>query len=192
MEDTLVEVRSSAARAIADRKELDRKLDAVARERDEWDQKAELAVRKNRDDLARAALAERARVEERVSALKAQHEQVDDGLARLKEDIGRLEEKLADAKARQKGLVMRHQTASNRLEVRKRIHENRIDDALVRFEQFERKMENIEGRVEAFDLGHKKDLRQELSSLENQESIDAALADLKKRIGSAGADGQKS
>ena len=76
MEDTLVEVRSSAARAIADRKELDRKLDAVARERDEWDQKAELAVRKNRDDLARAALAERARVEERVSALKAQHEQV--------------------------------------------------------------------------------------------------------------------
>ena len=192
MEDTLVEVRSSAARAIADRKELDRKLDAVARERDEWDQKAELAVRKNRDDLARAALAERARVEERVSALKAQHEQVDDGLARLKEDIGRLEEKLADAKARQKGLVMRHQTASNRLEVRKRIHENRIDDALVRFEQFERKMENIEGRVVAFDLGHKKDLRQELSSLENQESIDAALADLKKRIGSAGADGQKS
>jgi phage shock protein A len=182
MEDTLVEVRSSAARAIADRKELDRKLHAVERERVEWDEKAELAVRKGRDDLARAALAERARIEERVAALEAQHKQVDEGLARLKEDIGRLEEKLADAKARQKALVMRHQTASHRLEVRKKIHENRIDDALVRFEQYERKMENIEGRVEAFDLGQKKDLSRELSDLAHEESVEAALADLKQRI----------
>jgi phage shock protein A len=192
MEDTLVEVRSSAARAIADRKELDRKLKAVANERDEWDDKAELAVRKGRDDLARAALAERERVEIRVAALKSQHQQVDEGLARLKEDIGRLEDKLADAKARQKALVMRHQTASHRLEVRKRIHENRIDDALVRFDQFERKMENIEGRVEAYDLGHKKDLRQELHGLANEESIEAALSDLKQRIGADDSQGQAS
>ena len=192
MEDTLVEVRSSAARAIADRKELDRKLKTVASERDEWDDKAELAVRKGRDDLARAALAERERVELRVAALREQHQQVDEGLARLKEDIGRLEDKLADAKARQKALVMRHQTASHRLEVRKAIHENRIDDALVRFDQFERKMENIEGRVEAYDLGHKKDLRQELHGLANEESIEAALSDLKQRIDADDSKGQAS
>lgn len=192
MEDTLVEVRSSAARAIADRKELERKLNAIARERDEWDERAELAVRKGRDDLARAALVECARVEERVGALKAQHTQVDEGLARLKEDIARLEEKLGDAKARQKALVMRHNTANDRLQVRKRIYENRIDDALVRFEQFERKMENVEGRVEAFDLSQKKDLRRELTDLEHEETIEAALADLKKRLGSTNADDQTS
>ena len=126
--------------------------------------------------------AERARIEERVAALEADYVAVDAGLAKLNEDIARLEAKLADAKARQKALVMRHQTASHRLEVRKKIHENRIDDALVRFEQYERKMENIEGRVEAFDLGQKKDLSRELSDLAHEESVEAALADLKQRI----------
>lgn len=182
MEDTLVEVRSAAARAIADRKELDRKLGGIARERDEWSAKAELAVRKGRDDLARAALAEVAKVEERMTALEAQHKQVDEGLGQLKEDIVRLEDKLADAKSRQKAMLMRHETASKRLEIRKHIHEHKIDDALVRFEQFERKMENIEGRVEAYDIGRRKDLRSEFTSLENQESVEQALVELKKRV----------
>jgi phage shock protein A len=184
MEDTLVEVRTAAARSIADRKELDRKLAAVERDRDQWDRKAELAVRKGRDDLARAALAESARAQERVELLKKQHGQVDKGLKRLKEDIQKLEEKLSDAKMRQKALIMRHQTATNRLDVRKHTHEDRIDDALVRFEQFERKMEYVEGRVEAYDLSEKKDLRREIDSLESAESVQAALDDLKKRLGS--------
>ena len=184
MEDTLVEVRTAAARSIADRKELDRKLAAVERDRNQWDQKAELAVRKGRDDLARAALAESARVEVRVELLNKQHGQVDNGLKRLKEDIQKLEEKLSDAKMRQKALIMRHQTATKRLDVRKYTHEDRIDDALVRFEQFERKMEYVEGRVEAYDLSEKKDLRREIASLESAESVQVALDDLKKRIGS--------
>jgi len=182
MEDTLVEVRSSAARAIADRKQLDRKLGGVKAELADWDHKAELAVRKNRDDLARAALAERAKVSERVGLIKKQHGLVDEALARLKEDIVRLEEKLTDAKTRQKALVMRHQTASDRLEVRKHTHETRIDDALVRFEQFERKMENVEGRVEAYDLSPTRDLRREFTSIQGDESVEQALADLKQRI----------
>ena len=191
MEDTLVEVRSSAARAIADRKQLDRKLEAVRAELAEWDHKAELAVRKERDDLARAALAERSKVSERVEIIKHQHGQVDEALANLKDDIVRLEEKLTDAKTRQKALVMRHQTASDRLEVRKHTHETRIDDALVRFEQFERKMENMEGRVEAYDLTPTRDLRREISSLENDESVEEALADLKQRIRAGEDSGQQ-
>jgi phage shock protein A len=182
MEDTLVEVRSAAARAIADRKELDRKLAAVARDRDEWDRKAQLAVTKNRDDLARAALAERTRAAERVEALQAQHEQLDEGMARLNDDIARLEEKLADAKGRQKALVMRHRTASHRLDVRRQIHENKIDDALVRFESFERKMEDMEGRVEAYDMGLPKELDREFRTLASEETVEKELAALKERM----------
>jgi phage shock protein A len=182
MEDTLVEVRSAAARAIADRKELNRKLAAVARDRDEWDRKAQLAVTKNRDDLARAALAERTRAAERVEALEAQHEQLDEGMARLNDDIARLEEKLADAKGRQKALVMRHRTAGHRLDVRRQIHENKIDDALVRFESFERKMEDMEGRVEAYDMGLPKELDREFRTLASEETVEKELAALKERM----------
>ena len=186
MEDTLVEVRSTAARAIADKKELKRKVAALDREQHEWQQKAELAITKGRDDLARAALQEKARVVEAVTALKAQYSAVEDGLAKLNDDIARLEEKLADAKSRQKALIMRHQTATRRLQVREKLHDYKIEDALVRFEQFERKMENVEGRVEAYDLGLKKDLKRQFTSLESEEKVEAELKDLKQRLEAGG------
>jgi len=183
MEDTLVEVRSAAARAIADRKQLDRRLTEARRETDDWSRKAELAVRKGRDDLARAALSEKARAEHRVASLEEQGAQVEDALARLNDDMARLQEKLADAKTRQKAMVMRHRTAGHQLEMRRQIHESKIDDALVRFEQFERKLEDVEGRVESYDLGQRKDLGREFASLESEESVEAELAALKRRVG---------
>lgn len=186
MEDTLVEVRSAAARSIADKKELNRKLATIEKEATEWEGKAELAVRKGRDDLAKAALAEKAAVDQTADALKAQYTQVDDGLSQLNDDIARLEEKLADAKARQKALLMRHQTASRRLEIRKQLHENKIDDALMRFEAFERKMEDVESRVEAYDLGMRKDLSSQFTDLEAEESVEKELAELKARISDSG------
>lgn len=182
MEDTLVEVRSAAARAIADKKELNRRLSTVEKEAVDWEAKAELAISKGRDDLAKAALAEKTAVDATAINIKADYDAVDEGLSQLNDDIARLESKLADAKGRQKALVARHQTASSRLELRKQIHENKIDDALVRFEQYERKMERLEGRVEAYDLGLKKDLNHEFSSLESEEHVEKELEELKKRI----------
>jgi len=184
MEDTLVEVRSAAARALADKKELNRKLDLIEQEGADWQDKAELAIRKGRDDLAKAALGEKARVSESGHALRAQYLAVEEGLGKLNDDIARLEDKLADAKNRQKALILRHQTATRRLEVRQRIHDYKIEDALVRFEQFERKMETVEGRVEAYDLGRKKDLKQEFNSLESEESVEQELQELKRQISS--------
>ena len=182
MEDTLVEVRSAAARAIADKKGLNRKLAALENDEKEWQDKAELAVSKNRDDLAKAALAEKSRAAEAVLALRHQYELIEEGLAKLNDDIARLEVKIADAKNRQKALLLRHRTAGSRLELRKKIHDYKIDDALVRFEQFERKMDNLEGRVDSYDLGLQKDLDRELANLENSEAVEKELAALKKKI----------
>ena len=182
MEDTLVEVRSAAARAIADRKEAARKLTRLEAESSDWQQKAELALDKNRDDLARAALAEKSAAEKAADSLREQLGHLSEGLDKLNNDIAKLEEKLADAKNRQKALVMRHQTATRRLKVREKLHDYKIEDALVRFEQFERKMETVEGRVEAYDLGLKKDLSNQFTSLESEEQVEAELVQLKQRI----------
>jgi phage shock protein A len=182
MEDTLVEVRSAAARAIADKKERRRKLAALQAEAGEWESKAELAVSKGRDDLAKAALHEKDNAERIAAGLEDQMTQVDEGLGRLNEDITRLQAKLADAKARQKVLLMRHETSSQRLRVREQLHEGKVDDALMRFEKFERKIENVEGRVEAYDLGEQPDLRQEIQNLEGEEKVEQALKALKRRM----------
>ena len=183
MEDTLVEVRSAAARSIADKKDLNRKLETLDGELQDWDEKAELAVRKGREDLAKAALVEKSRVAAAAEVLKQDYVVVDDGLSKLNEDIARLEGKLEDAKTRQKALLARHKTASSRLAARKKIHDYKIDDALIRFEQYTRRIDDVEGRVEAYDLGLPKDLKHEFASLAAEESVAEELEALKKRVG---------
>jgi len=182
MEDTLVEVRSAAARSIADKKDLNRKLESLESEQREWDAKAELALRKGREDLAKAALVEKSRVSAAVELIKFDYAAVDEGLGKLNEDISRLESKLQDAKARQKSLLARHKTANSRLAARKKIHDYKIEDAMVRFEQYTRRIDDVEGRIEAYDLGLPKDLNHEFASLEAEESVAQELQDLKQRL----------
>ncbi len=182
MEDTLVEVRSAAARSIADKKDLNRKIEKFDRETADWNDRAELAMRKQREDLAKAALIEKSRVSGAVDVLKEDYLAVDDGLAKLNEDIARLESKLEDAKTRQKSLLARHKTANSRLAARKKIHDYKIDDAMVRFEAYTRRIDDVEGRVEAYDLGLPKDLNHEFAGLEAEESVNKELDELKERV----------
>ena len=182
IEDTLVEVRSAAARSIADKKDLNRKLESLDSELADWEEKAELALRKGREDLAKAALVEKSRVQSAADSVKSDYAAVDEGLAKLNDDIARLEAKLQDAKARQKALLARHKTANSRLAARKKIHDYKIDDAMVRFEQYTRRIDDVEGRIEAYDLGLPKDLTHEFASLEAEESVQKELDELKRRV----------
>lgn len=184
MEDTLVEVRSAAARAIADRKELERRMEHAQREADEWQRRAELAITKGRDDLAKAALAEKKHMNTAQDSLKEQHNDVEQGLAKLNDDIVALQVKLADAKLRQKAFETRHNMASNRLKARSRTHDERINNALGRFEHYERKLEHMEGKVEAYDLGKQRDLDREFADLETNDHVEAELVALKQRMSS--------
>ena len=182
MEDTLVEVRSAAARSIADKKDLNRKLETLDREVSDWGDKAELAMRKDREDLAKAALVEKSRAKAAADVVKADYLAVDEGLGKLNEDIARLEGKLEDAKMRQKALLARHKTASSRLAARKKIHDYKIDDAMIRFEQYTRRIDDVEGRVEAYDMGLPKDLNHEFAGLESEESVQKELDELKQKF----------
>ncbi|MCK9537935.1 phage shock protein PspA [Dokdonella sp.] len=182
MEDTLVEVRSAAARAIADRKELERRIAGVSREADEWQRRAELAVSKGRDDLASAALAEKQQTHNELESLRRQQQELEEGLAKLNDDIAALQGKLADARARQQSLERRHDNAAQRLEVRRRVHDERVNNALGRMDYYERRLEQIEGKVEAYDLGKVQDLHREFADLETDDRVKEELAALKARM----------
>jgi phage shock protein A len=183
MEDTLVEVRSSAVRSIAEKKELERRLETARREQAEWERKAELAVTKGREDLAKGALMAKARIVEGARGLEQQLAQLEAALQKQNEDIGRLQAKLADAKTREQAIVARHKTAAGRLKLRSKIYDERITDAFARFEQVERALDEIEGKVEAYDLGRKPGLTDELSGLEAESHVEEELAALKARLG---------
>lgn len=182
MEETLVEVRANAARAIAERKELDRRFRRIQEARDEWERKAELALRKGREDLSRAALVEKAKLGDVAKSLQEELEALDAALHRGDEDIVKLEAKLRDAKARQKALMARERSASDRLRVRKQTYDPRVDAAFARFEAVERRIDRAEGEAEAFDLGQRKTLSEEIAGLEGDAAIEAELEALKARL----------
>jgi phage shock protein A len=182
MEDTLVEVRSNTVKTIAERKEIERRLVNLARERDEWQRKAELALSRDREDLAKGALVAKSKIAEQIDALKLQLTHIEEALAKSSEDIARLQEKLTDAKKREKAIVTRQKSATTRLKVQNQLHDDRINDAFSRFEQVERSLDELEGRVEAFDLGRRKTLAEEFSDLEASSNVEQELADLKARL----------
>jgi phage shock protein A len=183
MEDTLVEVRSSAVRTIAEKKEVERRLAALKREQEEWQRRAELAVTKDREDLAKAALLAKARVAEAVTVSDTQLKQIEDALAKQNDDIAKLQAKLADAKAREKSIAARHKTAANRIKLRARLYDERITDAFARFEQVERALDEMEGKVEVFDLGRKETLAETFAGMEAETGVDEELKALKERLG---------
>ncbi len=183
MEDTLVEIRSAAAKCIADRKELGRHIEHQERELDEWGRRAELAVRRDREDLARAALAEKQAIEDQVRQMKTEMENLDAQLDKFNADITQLQGKLNDAKARQRSIVIRHKTASSQLSARKHIHSDRLDEMLFRFENAERRIDRMESEAEAVSMGRSKNLADEIAGLEEDDRVEAELADLKSRLG---------
>ena len=182
MEDTLVDVRSDAARTIADKKKLRRRIDLMGREVREWERKAELAISKAREDLARAALTEKHNLERDTDILEGDLQELELHLTKLNEDIGQLQQKLDDAKNRHKAMVLKHDTVSNRLRTRSKLHDNRIDDALGRFEGIEEKIDQMEGKVDAFDIGKDRSLQDQFAELESEDVIDDELEKLKARL----------
>jgi phage shock protein A len=181
MEEALVEVRSTSARAIADKKELARRQEYLANEAAEWERKAEVAIGRGRDDLAKGAIAERNKAQETSEALGKDLDIIDQSLAKLNEDVGVLQAKIKDAKARRNAIIMRGKTAQTRLGVKRQLNDHNIDDAMQRFENYERKMDDLEGQIEAYDMGQRT-LADEIAELETDDAIDADLAELKARM----------
>lgn len=182
MEETLVDVRTVSAKAIADKKELLRRKQWLLDQAETWQSKAELALTKEREDLAKAALAEQLKLANEAQDVDVELETLENSLIELENEISQLQQKIAEAKTRQKTLVMRHNAATSKLKVRKTLSSNSVQETLSRLEGYERKLDELEGRVESYDLG-KKSLADEIDQLAKDEEIEAQLAALKQKLG---------
>jgi phage shock protein A len=185
MEDTLVEIRSAAAKCIADRKEQRRYAEFLEREQQEWAKRAELAVRQDREDLARAALAEKQKLIDEASKTTHEMKLLNEQLEKFNSDITQLQTKLTDAKTRQRSIVIRHKTAATQLQARKHIHDDKIDEMLFKFETAERRIDHVEAQGEAMNMGRRKGLAEEIAGLEDDDRVEDALAALKAKVESS-------
>ena len=182
MEETLVEVRATAAKHIAEQKTIDRQIAGLEKSAQNWQEKAELAISKGRDDLAKSALAEKHKANQQLTDLAQERDKLAHFLATVQEDGQRLQNKLAEAKRRQDALLLRQESAVVRLKVREKSAQYNIDEAISRFERYQEKVDRIEAEVEAFDMTQNQDLESQIRALETDDNIDNELAELKKKV----------
>jgi phage shock protein A len=183
MEETLVEVRSSAARTIADQKEMRRQISKLEKIQEGWTEKAELALSKGREDLAKAALVEKRKAGDMADQLRVEIQVLDDGLRASEEDIAKLQARLRDARTRQNAIMSRIESAQNRSRLREMYAGPKTQEAFSRFDVLERRADMAEGQAEALSLGAPaKTLEEEIAELRNEEAVDAELEALKAKL----------
>ena len=182
MEDTLVEVRSQSVRAIADRREIERKIERLETNGREWEDKAAFALVKGREDLAKSALLVKRKLDDQAALLREELALIEESLARHNEDLAKLQAKIDEAKARKSSIELRMSTAKDRIRVRHALHDDRVEDALNRYGSLERKIDELEAGAEVYDMGKAKTLEQEFAELEVEADVAEDLERLKARV----------
>ena len=187
MEETLVEVRASAARTIADQKEMRRHIAKLDKLQENWTEKAELALSKDREDLAKAALIERQKAADMSEQLHGEIAVLDDALRVSEEDIAKLQTKLREARNRQNTIMTRLESATNRVRMREVYAGPKTQEAFSRFDVLERRVDMAEGHADALALGApQKTLDEEIAELKTSDKVEADLAALKAKMSKEG------
>ncbi|HGS4648532.1 TPA: phage shock protein PspA [Vibrio cholerae] len=183
MEDTLVEVRTNSAKAMADKKELARKVESIEQQLEDWQNKATLALTKQREDLARAALIEKQKLQHVLKGLHTEQTLVEEIIEKLTGEIGKLETKITETRAKQQALAIRSQAASHRRDVQRHLHAGRTEEAMAKFEQFSRKVDELEAEADLYAQSDQaRSLEQEFAELQAQDEIEKELNKLKAQM----------
>jgi phage shock protein A len=186
MEETLVDIRASAARCIADAKEMRRALSRLNELQSSWTEKAELALSKDREDLAKQALIERQKAADMAAGLDSEIKTIDDTLRGYEGDIAKLQNKLREARARQNAIAARFESAVTRARARELMNGNRTEDAFSKFEVLERRADFAEGRADALGMTGPRSLEEEIADLRANDSVDAELEAMKAALKARG------
>jgi len=189
MEETLVEVRASAARTIADQKEMKRHVAKLEQLQQDWTDKAQLALSKDREDLARAALLEKKKAADMADQLSAEIAVLDDALRASEQDIAKLQAKLREARMRQNSIMSRLESAENRVKLRTMYNGDKVREAFSRFDLLERRVDIAEGRADALSLAEderkalgQRNLEDEFAALADSDKVDEELEAMKRAL----------
>jgi phage shock protein A len=131
------------------------------------------------EDLAREALMEKRRYNERAEKLESESSQCGALIEQYQADIVQLESKLNAAREKQRILLQRHIHAHNKKRAEMDIRRMETSDTILRFEQFENRIERMEAEADLVNYGRNQTLEEEITFLESDAELEKELQDLK-------------
>ncbi len=177
MEDTLIELKSSAAAKMATLAKSKREYNEFEEEMKRWQARAELAISKGREDLAREALLAKRQVSERLEPLLSQIASSEELISVAKSEIDQIEQKLASVKQKYQTMVERANRAKEE-EVVNTTMRRSTDD---RFAEMQDQIDRMQASNE---LNRRKaSLDEQFRKLEEMEELEAELDELRKLAG---------
>ncbi len=179
MEETSVELKAACAGLMADQKRIAREQAQAAERMELWSNRARLAMDKGREDLAREALLEKLNAQRMSEGLEREQDRFAVLIEQSREDIEQLEAKLESAKERQRSLAKRHVRADHRIKARSNVSRVQSADVMVRFDQFEQRIERMEAEAELAVPRQNRTLDQEFALLEGGDEVEAQLASMR-------------
>ena len=182
MEDTLIEIKASCAGVMANSKKVERQMEEVQSRGKCWEERATLAVTKSRDDLAREALVEKRRYSDRAETLLQESMKLNALVEQYQDDIRQLEEKLESGREKQRILVQRHISANRRKRVQEEIRRFDSSEAILKFENFENRIERMEAEADLVNFGKQPALEAEWEALLVDDEIEKELQSLKSSL----------
>ena len=184
METDINKATTAIAQAIANEKNLARKLEAARKNSQDWEQKAMQALNANREDLARQALEKKAIEDKNLQDLIPMHIQAAEMSKKLKEQLNQLKSKLDEAKARQGTLIARSQAAKAQTKINKALS-GVGNDSFANFDKYEEKILNLEAEATAYEelAGENTSLDMEFKKLSANSDIEANLLAMKQKMG---------
>lgn len=190
MEESINKSTLSVAQAVANQRNLEKKMQKAEKDQSEWMNKAKQAVEAGRDDLAKAALEKKSQAERNLNDLKPTYEQAKATADKLRSQLTELKAKLDEARTRQNTLIARAQSAKAQKAL-SQAASGVGSDAFSKFDKFENKVEKLESEAEVYGEleGTDRKLEDEFKQL-GSGTADDDLAKLKAEMGLLG-DGNK-
>ncbi len=184
MEESVNKATLAVGNAIANEKQLERKITKHRRLTEDWQKKAMQAVQAGRDDLAKAALEKKSNQERSVRDLEPAYEQAKKVSQNMRSQLDTLKAKLEEARSRQNTLIARSQAAKAQKQIAQSFS-GVGSDAFSKFDKFENKVEQLESQAQAFEqlAEGETSLDSEFKQLEASASADSDLLALKASMG---------
>lgn len=184
--ENLKELNIALNRAVADKLQLEKKIQQTEQAIQSWARQAQVAVGQGKDDLAREALQRKYDAEKTLAGLRNQLAEQGVTVEQMRENYELLEKRLEEARSKRDELIMRQHRADAQKKANEALGRLSQSSAIDNIDRMEDKVERMEAEARAAATLASTTVEERFRSLDDeakQSAVEAELERLKQTKG---------